>query len=136
MFSLCFFLLKKGNFLDSMDESWIHEPNRISARYLQRVADFIDFAFKSSANGKLACLCVKYVNGRRYALDVVIDHLLNHGFSPSYTHWFCHGESLSEVIGSNKSNRASYDHGQCSIDAQLHVRQFIEDIVIGYTHGD
>ena len=105
-----------------MDKSWIHEPNRISARSLQEVANFIDFALKSSADRKLACLCVKYVNDRRYAQDVVIDYLLNHEFFPSYTHWFCHGESLSGVNGSNESNHASYDHGQCSVDAQLNVR--------------
>ena len=96
------FLLKKY-ILDSMDKSWIHEPNRISARYLQGGTDFIDFALKSSADGNLTCPCVKYVNGHHYTQDVVIDHLLNHEFSPSYTHWFCYEESLSGDIGSNKS---------------------------------
>ena len=69
-----------------MDKSWIHEPNRISARYLQGVANFINFALKSSTDRKLACPCVKCVNSHHCAQDVVIDHLLNHGFSPSYTH--------------------------------------------------
>ena len=67
-----------------MDKSWIHEENRVSAGYLQGVAKFLDFTIKSSKDGKLARPCVKCVNGCHNTQDVVVEHLLNHGFSPSY----------------------------------------------------
>ena len=69
-----------------MDKSWINEENRVSARYLQGVIEFISFALKSSRDGKLACPCVKCVNTRRNTKYIVVEHLLNHGFfSKLYT---------------------------------------------------
>ncbi|XVE92524.1 hypothetical protein REPUB_Repub01dG0104600 [Reevesia pubescens] len=113
-----------------MDKSWIHEPNRVSARYLQGVANFLDFALKSSENGKLACPCVKCVNGCRHTQDIVANHLLSHGISRSYTHWYFHGES-NLTTGDSHSTR----NGPNQVDTQHNVRQFIEDIVVGHTHN-
>ena len=105
-----------------MDKSWINEENRVSARYLQGVIEFINFALKSSKDGKLACPCVKCVNTWRNTKDVVVEHLLNHGFSPSYTHWYFHGESCSTTMGFNQANPRQFDHGQYGVNAQHNVR--------------
>lgn len=78
-----------------MDKSWIHGENRISARYLQGVVKFIDFALKYSKGGNIAWPCVKCVYSGHYAQNIVIEHPLNHGSSPSCTHWYFHGESSS-----------------------------------------
>ncbi len=75
-----------------MEKSWIQESNRVSATYLQGVASFLEFACKSSRDGILPCPCKKCVNLVQVTQKVLVEHLLDHGFSPSYTYWDHHGE--------------------------------------------
>ena len=78
-----------------MDKSWIHESDRVGLKYLQGAINFIEFACKSSRDENLACPCKDCVNGRYYTHDIVLSHILSHGFCPSYTNWYFHEESLS-----------------------------------------
>ena len=68
-----------------MDKSWIHESNRVGLKYLQGAINFMEFARKSSRDENLACPCKDCVNGCYYTHDIVLSHILRHGFSPSYT---------------------------------------------------
>ena len=68
-----------------MDKSWIHEYDRVGLKYLQGAINFIEFARKSFRDENFACPCKDCVNGRYYTHDIVLNHILRHGFSPSYT---------------------------------------------------
>ncbi|XP_057992353.1 uncharacterized protein LOC110636261 [Hevea brasiliensis] len=120
-----------------MDKSWIHESNRLSTNYLQGILNFLQFALKSSKDGKLPCPCIKCVNALRFGQDVVMDHIIKHGFCMSYMQWYCHGESLSTTIEGDHFNNLNLNYGQSSSGVQVGIQQFIKDMVIGHANiGD
>lgn len=115
-----------------MDKSWIYEEDRVSTKYLDGVTKFIEFAAinSPSSDGKISCPCVKCANGHRASKEAVLEHILEHGFSISYTHWFCHGEQLSADDGVGSAPDI-VDYGS---QANQNVRQFIQDIASGHDH--
>ncbi|CAE5960003.1 unnamed protein product [Arabidopsis arenosa] len=76
-----------------MDKSWITK-HRISQDYINGVKEFLDFAFGYSKTDMIKCPCqrcflVKYKNRTEIEGDLVC-----HGFLPTYTNWYLHGEEL------------------------------------------
>ncbi|KAG7542393.1 Transposase-associated domain [Arabidopsis thaliana x Arabidopsis arenosa] len=76
-----------------MDKSWITK-HRISQDYINGVKEFLDFAFGYSKTDMIKCPCqrcflVKHKNRTEIEGDLVC-----HGFLPTYTNWYLHGEEL------------------------------------------
>ncbi|KAG7559171.1 Transposase-associated domain [Arabidopsis thaliana x Arabidopsis arenosa] len=76
-----------------MDKSWITK-HRLSQDYINGVKEFLDFAFGYSKTYMIKCPCqrcflVKHKNRTEIEGDLVC-----HGFLPTYTNWYLHGEEL------------------------------------------
>ncbi|XP_020866256.1 uncharacterized protein LOC110224501 [Arabidopsis lyrata subsp. lyrata] len=76
-----------------MDKSWITK-HRLSQDYINGVKEFLDFAFGYSKTDMIKCPCqrcflVKHKNRTEIEGDLVC-----HGFLPTYTNWYLHGEEL------------------------------------------
>ncbi|CAN1294319.1 hypothetical protein LINPERPRIM_LOCUS22409 [Linum perenne] len=115
-----------------MDKSWISEPNRLSHKFLLGISSFIDFARNSYKDGILACPCRRCVNGHRHSENVVITHILENGFSPGYTNWCFHGESMSEYGNLNSNVQDVNVQRDDNAQGQNNVQQFLEEMAIGY----
>ena len=113
-----------------MEKSWIHESDQVGLKYLQGAINFIEFARKSSRDENLACPCKYCVNGRYYTHDIVLSHILRHGFSPSYTNWYFHGESLSSFDEPEQPNNTS-----STIEKQYNAQNYLEDLITGHTYN-
>ena len=111
-----------------MDKSWIRESDRVFLKHLQGAINFIEFSRKSSRDENLACPCKDCVKGRYYTHDIVLNHILHHEFSLSYTNWYFHGESLSSFDElDQRSNTSS------TIEKQYNVQNYLEDLITGHT---
>ena len=113
-----------------MDKSWIHEYDRVGLKHLQGAINFIEFARKSSRDENLACPCIHCVNGSYYTHDIVLNHILSHGFSPSYTNWCFQGESLSSFDEPNQPSNTS-----STIEKQYNVQNYLEDLITGHSNN-
>ncbi|CAN1172867.1 hypothetical protein LINPERHAP2_LOCUS30332 [Linum perenne] len=115
-----------------MDKSWISESNRLSHKFLHGISSFIDFARNSYKDGILACPCRRCVNGHRHSENVVITHILENGFSPGYTNWCFHGESMSRYENENSNIQDVNEQRNDNAQGQNNVQQFLEEMAIGY----
>ncbi|XP_039688739.1 uncharacterized protein [Medicago truncatula] len=78
-----------------MDKSWLHEK-RSSIRYLYGLHNFLDFAFRTVAEGnEILCPCKNCKNCSWGNREDVFEHLFCDGFDASYKKWIFHGEGLS-----------------------------------------
>lgn len=76
-----------------MDKSWITKF-RLSQDYISGVKDFLDFAFGNSKTDMIKCPCQRCCLVK-YKLRVEVEgDLICHGFLPTYTNWYLHGEDL------------------------------------------
>ncbi|XP_055960387.1 uncharacterized protein LOC126664232 [Mercurialis annua] len=110
-----------------MDKTWIYESDRLSAKYLQGIEYFFEFALKSSEDGLLACPCNECVNVFRFDRNIVMDHLLSKGFSRGYTRWYFHGELLPSTTFESQFKESSSN-------AQENVNKYIQDMALGYAN--
>jgi hypothetical protein len=89
-----------------MDRSWVKLKNRTSDTYLQGIRSFLEFAYRDiGADDNIACPCKFCANLYTQSADVVFAHLVKPGIMPSYTNWYCHGESIYIT-----RNRKAYMH--------------------------
>jgi hypothetical protein len=79
----------------SSDRNWMYGPRHCN-EYIKGVDAFIDFAKKDmldNIRGNLCCPCKHCKNEKRYrADDVLMSHLIKHGFMDDYRCWNKHGE--------------------------------------------
>lgn len=76
-----------------MDRIWMSKV-RTSAEYKQGVEQFLSFAFRDVADGKIFCPCVNCANKRTQTYDEVKTHLRCDGILQGYTTWIHHGEQF------------------------------------------
>ncbi|KAH7852547.1 hypothetical protein Vadar_026176 [Vaccinium darrowii] len=106
----------------NMDKSWMN-LSRLDPRYLQGVIDFMAFARKNIRDGEteISCPCKKFHNFVRKKIDVVKEHLVVNGISPSYTIWIFHGER------SQPRDQDIENSGQGNFDGQNDMEEMIRD---------
>ncbi|KAH7835951.1 hypothetical protein Vadar_031397 [Vaccinium darrowii] len=106
----------------NMDKSWMN-LSRLDPRYLQGVIDFMAFARKNIRDGEteISCPCKKCHNFVRKKIDVVKEHLVVNGISPSYTVWIFHGER------SQPRDQGIENSGQGNFDGQNDMEEMIRD---------
>ncbi|XP_071925283.1 uncharacterized protein [Coffea arabica] len=77
-----------------MDRSWMPIKNYLDPKYLDRVDEFIKFAFLGKdPNCKLPCPCKVCNNFEDQTKEVMANHLCR-GIVDSYTRWIYHGEGF------------------------------------------
>lgn len=105
-----------------MDKSWINLP-RLDSRYLQGVIDFMEFACKNILDGQteIACPCKKCHNLARKNIDLVKQHLVVNGFTPSYTVWIFQGEK------SQPTNCGVENSGCGNFNGQDEMQEMVRD---------
>ncbi|CAL1399254.1 unnamed protein product [Linum trigynum] len=119
-----------------MDRIWISESNRLSGVFIQGVVSFIEFARSSVKDGKIACPCQRCVNRFHHTTSTVMAHILENGFSQSYTNWYFHGETISQSDPiPNRSDVETENVEGCG-NIQHNVQEFMEDMATGYAHVD
>ena len=88
-----------------MDKSWMNK-SRLSSKYLDGMEEFLNFAFdNSSQDNKIVCPCIKCVNVRWQAREMVFGHLACDGIPQGYCCWFFHGE---DVLSSTSCTRNAF----------------------------
>jgi hypothetical protein len=79
----------------SSDQSWMYEM-RLCNEYIKGVDAFIIFTKKDildNIRGNIYCPSKHCKNEKRYRTDdVLMSHLINHGFMEDYRCWNKHGE--------------------------------------------
>jgi hypothetical protein len=79
----------------SLDRSWIYEPC-LCNEYIKGLDAFINFVKKGMLNivrGNLCCPYKNFKNEKKYrANDVLMSHLIKHGFMKDYRCFNKHGE--------------------------------------------
>ncbi|KAL3529161.1 hypothetical protein ACH5RR_008483 [Cinchona calisaya] len=88
------------------DRSWIFTEDRVNNPYFKKcLDDFLDFAYKSKAEGsRIFCPCKRCRNLERKKKAVVFQHVMIKGLLTSYTNWIYHGETPWECGQQNTSN--------------------------------
>ncbi|KAG5548104.1 hypothetical protein RHGRI_013710 [Rhododendron griersonianum] len=106
----------------NMDKSWINLP-RLDPRYLQGVIDFMEFACKNilDRQTEIACPCKNCHNLARKNIDLVKEHLVVNGFTPSYTVWIFHGEK------SQPTNCGVENSGCGNFNGQDEMQEMVRD---------
>ncbi|CAA7038914.1 unnamed protein product [Microthlaspi erraticum] len=93
-----------------MDKSWITK-HRLSQDYISGVNQFLDFAFANMKTYMIKCPC-QHCCLVRYKVRVEVEGgLFYHGFRPTYTNWYLHGEELDsngETVRLESESRVDY----------------------------
>ena len=122
-----------------MDKSWIN-TNRTSAKYINGVQSFLDFAFANAGDSKvIVCPCnrCKVGHNRWFNRDEVAYHLMFYGFWSSYTEWVHHGESFFIQSSSIPQNASHNDSGVgVSFVGNVDTSGLLNDIFENYNEGD
>ncbi|CAM8920842.1 unnamed protein product [Rhodiola kirilowii] len=75
-----------------MDKSWM-SLERCDARYIEGIAIFIDCVRRNSVAPNHLCPCQRCkLHKRKFSLDEVYMHLIQHGMMRGYTTWMSHGK--------------------------------------------
>ncbi|KAF5181963.1 hypothetical protein FRX31_028450, partial [Thalictrum thalictroides] len=79
-----------------MDKSWMRPTvPRCSREYILGCKDFLKFAWENRLTefgGEIYCPCVRCINNVLKPMNVVENHILQHGFLRTYVNWTMHGE--------------------------------------------
>ncbi|KAM7507894.1 hypothetical protein LguiA_018347 [Lonicera macranthoides] len=80
-------------------KEWMKERERGNARYIEGIANFMDFVAKNGGGGDMfSCPCTKCENGRLLKIEDIHFYLLQNGMLQSYTFWRFHGEKESSNV--------------------------------------
>jgi hypothetical protein len=109
---------------------------RLCNEYIKGVDAFINFAKKDMLNnirGYLCCPCKHCRNEKRYHTgDVLISHLIKHGFMEDYRCWNKHGEE--------RLNEAEMRDSYLERDVPISVEEDHDDVneadILGFTDND
>jgi hypothetical protein len=108
----------------------------ICNEYVKGVDAFIDFTKKNmldNIRGNLCCPCKHCKNEKRYrAYDVLMSHLIKHGFMEDYRCWNKHGED-----GLNEADmRDSYLEREIPTGVEEDHDDVNEANILGFTDND
>jgi hypothetical protein len=109
---------------------------RLCNMYIKGVDTFIDFAKKDildNIRGNLCCLCKYCKNKKRYRTDdVLMSHLIKHGFMENYRCWNKHEEE-----GINEAEmRDSYLEREVPTGVEEDHNNVNEANILGFTDDD
>ncbi|KAL9668069.1 hypothetical protein QQ045_002443 [Rhodiola kirilowii] len=123
-----------------MDKSWM-TLERCDPRYIEGIANFIDFVKQNSVDPKHLCPCQRCkLHKRKISLDEVYLHLIQHGMMWGYTTWTSHGEvGNGRAMYAVRQQYLMHRSGESSSQSQTHncnpTMEMLHD-TFPYFHND